>query len=234
MFAPGEVEAIIGVLPASSARGLRNRALVWLMRGSGLRIAEALALRPPDLDLSAPAIRVLHGKGDRDRRVALAPDALPALEAWLERRRVLGYADDQPVFCTHLRGPRGGRPLEPTYVRRMLRRAAREAGVARRAHPHALRHTLATELAREGWPLPAVQAQLGHASAATTDRYLRRVAAHELVDLMRSRRPVRPASPAPRDELTQRLQRITPERRDALISLLDALADEPAEGPTTA
>lgn len=88
----------------------------------------------------------------------------------------------QAVFCTLQ-----GEPMETAYVRALLPRLALKAGIEKRVHAHGLRHTHAAELAREGTPLNLVQAQLGHSSLATTDRYLRHIAPEELVRAMKAR-----------------------------------------------
>jgi site-specific recombinase XerD len=155
--------------------------IVTLYRG-GLRLGEALALRPKDVNLTAGTITILHGKGDRSRTVGLDPGAAAVLERWLERRRALGIGGRAPLFCTL-----AGRPLKPSYVRMLLPRLAAKAGIEKRVHPHGLRHTHAAELAAEGMPLNLVQAQLGHSSLATTDRYLRHIAPAQLIEAMRAR-----------------------------------------------
>ena len=80
-----------------------------------------------------------------------------------------------------------GTPLSPVYVRTMLPRLARKAGIDKRVHAHGLRHTHAAELASEGVPMNAIQAQLGHSSLATTDRYIRHIAPQELIKAMQGR-----------------------------------------------
>jgi site-specific recombinase XerD len=80
-----------------------------------------------------------------------------------------------------------GRPLKPSYVRTMLPRLAARAGITRRVHPHGLRHAHAAELMWEGVPVPIIQRQLGHASLATTDRYLRSIAPADVVEVMQRR-----------------------------------------------
>jgi site-specific recombinase XerD len=103
------------------------------------------------------------------------------LERWLDRRRALAIGGRAPLFCTL-----AGRALKPSYARMLLPRLAAKAGIEKRVHPHGLRHTHA-ELAAEGMPLNLVQAQLGHSSLATTDRYLRHIAPAQLIEAMRAR-----------------------------------------------
>jgi integrase/recombinase XerD len=86
------------------------------------------------------------------------------------------------LFCTL-----SGGPVSSRYVRTMLRRLARKAGVERRVHPHAFRHTFSAELVQEGQSLDVVQQSLGHGSVTTTAKYLRRIAPANLVEVARNR-----------------------------------------------
>ena len=182
ILTPDEVRALIAACSKRAPTGVRNRALLVLLYRAGLRISEALALRPKDVDAAGGTITVLHGKGDRRRTVGLDDGAFDVLARWLERRKALGLTGRQPLFCTL-----DGKPLQSSYVRTLLPRLARKAGVEKRVHPHGLRHTHAAELAREGTPANEIQAQLGHASLATTDRYLRHIQPQQLIDRMRAR-----------------------------------------------
>jgi integrase len=167
--------------------GIRNAGLIATMYGAGLRVSEALALRPSDLDLRNGTVRVKHGKGDRARTVAIDPSAQAYVERWLDKRERLGLNGRQPVLCTITKGDTFGGSLNTSYVRTFLPRLAERAGLERRVHPHALRHSLATALAHEGKPFPAITAQLGHSSTAVTDRYLAKIAPAELVSQIRDR-----------------------------------------------
>jgi integrase/recombinase XerD len=100
------------------------------------------------------------------------------LQDYLGRRR----AWSDYLFCT-----RTGAPLDTSYVRAMLPRLAKKAGVQRRVHAHIFRHTFAVELAREGVPMPLIQRLLGHASLATTSVYLSSLAPEEALNIVRER-----------------------------------------------
>lgn len=177
-------EEIRALLRATNkgATGARNRALIAVLYRSGLRLAEALALRPADVDLDAGTIRVLHGKGDRARTVGMDDGAAGLLARWLAERSKLGLNGRYKLF-TQL----DGSPWAPQAVREMLRRVAVKAGVDKRVHPHGLRHAHAAELSREGTSIRLIQQQLGHASLAVTDRYLRSIAPEEAIAAMRRR-----------------------------------------------
>lgn len=182
ILTPEEVASLIKACSATSSIGLRNRALLTLLYRTGIRLAEALAIKTKDVNLEAGTLTILHGKGDLMRVVGGISSAAPALALWLERRVSLGLNGHQRVFCT-LRGE----PLKPPYVRALMPHLAKKAGILKRVHAHGLRHTHAAELAREGTPLNLVQAQLGHSSLATTDRYLRHIAPEDLVCAMNAR-----------------------------------------------
>ena len=173
-----EVNAILRTLSPRWPTTARNRALIALLYRTGLRCAEALALRPQDVDLVTGTVRVHHGKGDVARTVGIDAGAAPLIRHWLTRRR----AGDGPLFCT-----RDGRPLGTRYVRRMVARIAAKAGVAKRVHPHGFRHTHAAELAREGVPLNVIQRQLGHSNIGTTSRYLDHISPQQVIDAIGAR-----------------------------------------------
>ena len=162
---------------------LRMRALLAVLYRSGLRISEALALYPKDVDLQTGAIRVLHGKGDKPRTAALDPGALAMLQLWLNRRSQLGFSGTDPVFCT-----RSGQQLTTGYIRRWLPRVARQAGIEKRVHAHGLRHTHAAELRSEGIDVGIISKQLGHQSIATTARYLDHIAPLAVIETIGRRR----------------------------------------------
>ena len=177
-----EVRALIRACSNRAPTGIRNRALVTVMYRGGLRLGETLALKPKDIDPDRGTITVLHGKGDRRRTVGVDPGAMAIIMRWVERRSGLGINGRAKLFCTLQ-----GQPLKPSYVRTMLVRVAEKVGIEKRVHPHGLRHTHSYELMMEGVPVPVIQQQLGHASLATTDRYLRHIAPKDVVEVMRQR-----------------------------------------------
>jgi site-specific recombinase XerD len=182
LLSPDEIRALIRACSARAPTGIRNRALIAVLYRGGLRISEALALYPKDVDQVAGTVTVLHGKGDQRRTVGMDPAAFALVERWLDKRRAVGIGPRRPLFCTL-----EGRRLDASYVRRLLPRLARKAGIEKRVHAHGLRHAHAAELAAEGVPVNVVQQQLGHGSLATTDRYLRHIAPRERVEAMRER-----------------------------------------------
>jgi hypothetical protein len=159
-----EVQALLGACSHRSATGVRNRALIALLYCSGLKISEALELGPADWERAEGRLAV---RGRRARRVHLFPAADPYLEAWCAARSARGLGDDEPLFCTLA----GGR-VRDAYVRTLLPRLARKAGIAKRVHALGLRHSFAARLVEAGRSLKEIQEQLGHADVVTTFGYL--------------------------------------------------------------
>jgi len=164
---PNEVRALLERCSRRAPTGIRNRALIMFLYRSGLRISEALNLRPADVDLERHSARVLHGKGNKATVRPFHPSGADALMRWLDRRHLLGLNGNQPLFCTL----QGGQ-LSDRYVRDMLKRYAGKAGITKRVHPHGLRHTYAVELRESGVDIAVISKALGHESIATTARYL--------------------------------------------------------------
>jgi site-specific recombinase XerD len=169
---PGEVEALLDRIPATTPLELRDRALFELAYASGLRAEELVTLDVSSVDFDAETVRV-EGKGDKTRLVPAGEHALAALERYLARARPALSADDaQALFLS-----KSGRRLGTSDIRRRLRTwarlAARGAPALGDAHPHALRHSFATHLLEGGADLRAIQELLGHASISTTQVYTR-------------------------------------------------------------
>lgn len=140
----------------------RDDAVLELLYGSGLRVAELCALRPLDIDLTKGDVTV-WGKGSKQRRVPMSTPAVDALAGWLEARHEL-ITEASPPDAVFLN--RRGKRLGTRDVRRILDRRSSAP-----THPHALRHTFATHLLDGGVDLRAVQELLGHADLATTQHY---------------------------------------------------------------
>jgi len=156
---------------------LRNRALMELLYGSGVRIGEAMSLDVEDIDPEEMMVRVRQGKGRRDRVVPFGPPAARALKTWI------GAMGGQGAL---FRNKNGGR-LSARSARQIVRNAGVNNGVSH-VHPHALRHSCATHLLGAGADLRSIQEQLGHASLSTTQRYTHVDAAH-LLRVYRSAHP---------------------------------------------
>jgi integrase/recombinase XerD len=163
-----QVESILSAAGAGgTALGLRDRALLELLYGTGARISEAVGLDIDDLDLDDGSVRLL-GKGGKQRVVPVGRYALDAVSAYLVRGRValLPGGGGPAVFLNS----RGGR-LSRQSAWSVLRKTASRAGVAVDVSPHTLRHSFATHLLDGGADVRVVQELLGHASVTTTQVY---------------------------------------------------------------
>ena len=169
-----DVRRLLEAPEESSPTGVRDRAILELLYGSGLRISELTGMDVDDLDLEEGSLRVL-GKGGKEREVPLGSFAHDALDAYLTRGR--------PALATGVsRGAlflnaRGGR-LSRQSCARLLGRYVRLAGIDRRVTLHTLRHSFATHLLEGGADVRVVQELLGHASVATTQIYTLVTARH--------------------------------------------------------
>ncbi|HEV8090066.1 MAG TPA: tyrosine recombinase XerC [Actinomycetota bacterium] len=152
--------------PIERAVALRDRAILELLYGSGLRVSEVTSLRRDDFDLDGARVLV-RGKGSKERRVPVSDDAVLAVRAWLADGRVHLAADaGSPLFLN-----RKHKPMSPRDVRAMVDGHAGVLLPGRRIGPHTLRHSYATHLLEGGADIRAVQELLGHSSVATTQRY---------------------------------------------------------------
>jgi integrase/recombinase XerC len=149
---------------------LRDRALVELLYGTGIRIGELVALDVRDLELRALEVRVM-GKGRKERIVPIPEQARRALDAWLEVRRHSGVMSEPLFISLRPRREGGPRRLAAREARRILGERAVRADLGQHVHPHRLRHSYATHLLDMGADLREIQELLGHASLSTTQKY---------------------------------------------------------------
>lgn len=163
------VEDILRMLKeASGEEALRDRAIVVLLYGAGLRVSEVAHLMMGDLDLLGGLLRVM-GKGQKERVVPVGGPVVQLLEQYLRdgrRRHLRGHTNDL-VFP----GRNPARPLTRQAIFKIIRKLATRAGVTRDISPHKLRHSFATHLVRGGADLRSVQLMLGHADLRTTEIY---------------------------------------------------------------
>lgn len=149
--------------------GRRDRAILELFYGSGIRLSELAGLNVADVDLAGSLVKV-RGKGARERLVPLGPPSRDALARWIEERPALVREGR-----TGLEGPlflnRAGGRLSGRSVARLLDAWVRESGIGRKISPHALRHSFATHLLDAGADLRSIQEMLGHKSLSTTQKY---------------------------------------------------------------
>jgi integrase/recombinase XerC len=176
-------------------RAVRDRAILELLYGSGLRVSEACSLNLDDVDLAAATARVL-GKGSKERTVPLGAPCVAALARWLEARPRMvhpkhGTQDPRAVFLA-LRGKRLGTRAVAQLVHEHGAAGAGRADL----HPHALRHTCATHMLDGGADLRAIQEMLGHAKLSTTQRYTH-VSMEHLMRVYDAAHPLARASEVP-------------------------------------
>ena len=166
-LSPGEAERLIAAANGVTPRALRDRALVELLYGAGLRVSEAVGLEKGGVDLDDRLVRVT-GKGGKERVVPVGRPAVDALRRYLARGRPFLDRRHRPELFLNAKG--GG--LTRTGAFLILRRLAEVAGLEPgRVHPHLLRHSFATHLLEGGADLRSVQELLGHADLGTTELY---------------------------------------------------------------
>ena len=174
-----EVDRLIAQPDTSTARGLRDRALIELLYATGMRVTELLSLRPADVNLEASYL-TCTGKGSKQRIVPFGDAAGEWVNRYARDARptLLGRRSSSRLFV-NARG--GGSGLTRVGFWKILKTYAAQAGVTRTLSPHMLRHSFATHLLERGADLRAIQMMLGHADVSTTQIYT-----HVLEQRMRS------------------------------------------------
>jgi len=166
-LSPAETERLIDAATGTTPRALRDRALVELLYGAGLRVSEAMGLERMGVDIDARIVRVV-GKGGKERIVPLGRPAAEAVRRYLALGRPHLDRRYRPELFLNARGG----PLTRAGAFLVLRKLADRAGLdPTRVHPHLLRHSFATHLLEGGADLRSVQEMLGHADLGTTERY---------------------------------------------------------------
>ena len=166
-LSPGEAERLIDAAAGAHPRDLRDRALVELLYGAGLRVTEAVSLDKGGVDLDGRLVRCV-GKGSKERIVPIGRQGAESLRRYLARGRPQLDRRHRPELFLNAHGG----PLTRAGAFLILRRLAAKAGLEPgRVHPHLLRHSFATHLLEGGADLRSVQEMLGHADLATTELY---------------------------------------------------------------
>ena len=161
-----EVEAVIDSVNTSDWLGIRDRAILEILYGCGLRVSEAVGLRISGLYPEEGFIRVI-GKGNKERLVPFCGMALDAVLKYLEvRPQPADAASDDILFLNNR-----GRGLSRVSMFKMVKRQALLAGIRKDISPHTFRHSFATHLVENGADLRVVQEMLGHESITTTEIY---------------------------------------------------------------
>jgi site-specific recombinase XerD len=167
---PGTLDRLLSAPDPGTPQGLRDRAMMELLYGGGLRISELVSLDVGQVNL-AEGTAVVHGKGAKERLVLFGEPAMLALERYLAegRPKLMAGGRGQPSPALFLN--RFGGRLTARSVQELVRRHATAAGIPVDVHPHLLRHSFATHLLDGGADLRIVQELLGHSSPTTTQIY---------------------------------------------------------------
>jgi integrase/recombinase XerD len=167
VLAPDQVADILEAPPSDDDAGIRDRAMLELLYGCGLRVSELVGLDIDRVDLPNQQVRVI-GKGNKERRVPMGDEARERLHRYLGGPR-LAWTAGRPTPAVFVN--QRGRRLSRESVWRTVKRWTAAAGVRERVTPHTFRHSFATHLLEGGADLRVVQALLGHASISTTQLY---------------------------------------------------------------
>lgn len=164
-----QVEALLAAPNTETTMGLRDRTMLELMYASGLRVSEIVSLKTVELGMNEGVVRVVSGKGGKDRLVPFGATAADWLKRYIEEARpqLLGDYQNQYLFIARA----GTEPMARQTFWHMIKRYAIQAGIQVALSPHTLRHAFATHLLNHGADLRVVQLLLGHADISTTQIY---------------------------------------------------------------
>ncbi len=166
-LSPEEVERLLQTPEKTTSLGYRDRTLLELLYGTGLRVSELASLKVEDLHLPEKYLRCV-GKGDKERVVPFGNTAKAMLQEYLTYHRpaLVRQETHSDVFVT-----RRGRPFTRQGIWKLIKVYTHKAGIAQNVTPHTLRHSFASHLLSRGAPLRVIQEMLGHADIATTQIY---------------------------------------------------------------
>lgn len=163
-----EINRLIDAIDASSAEGIRNKAILETLYGSGLRVSELTGLKRSEIYLEAGFLKV-SGKGNKERLIPMSKASIRMVTLYLEQIRVHGKvkAGQEDILFLNRRGSQLSRVMIFTIIKDL----ASKAGISKKISPHTFRHSFATHMVEGGADLRAVQEMLGHASILTTEIY---------------------------------------------------------------
>lgn len=162
-----EINAMIEQIDLSSSEGHRNRAIIEMLYGSGLRVSELTDLKLSNM-YREEGYMLIQGKGSKQRLVPISPEAEKWFVFWMEDR---AHLDVKPEFADIAFLNRYGRQLTRAMIFTIIKRLAASAGIKKTVSPHTLRHSFATHLLQNGADLRIIQQLLGHESITTTEIY---------------------------------------------------------------
>ncbi len=163
-----EINSLIDAIDLSKPEGMRNKAMLEMLYGCGLRVSELVTLKISNLFLDIDLIKII-GKGNKERLVPIGGEAVKYLKIWLQELRVhvaIKPGKEDFVFLN-----RRGSPLSRVMVFLIIKDLATQIGLKKKISPHTFRHSFATHLIEGGADLRAVQEMLGHESITTTEIY---------------------------------------------------------------
>jgi integrase/recombinase XerD len=167
-LSPKEIERIIESVDPDSKQAARDRAIIELLYGSGLRLSELINLNTGDIEFEAGFLRIV-GKGNKQRLAPLGGYAREALKKYLDQRMESPAEETPPAVFLNRSGEKFSRVGLWKLIKRMVARAA----IVKKVTPHTFRHSFATHLLEGGADLRVVQEMLGHADISTTEIYTR-------------------------------------------------------------
>ena len=160
-----EQKQIMSIFNVRYFNSIRNRTIITLFLASGLRLSELINLRWKEINLMTGQLKVLEGKGSKDRILWISDSVLEELRMWKEKQsEKLGICD--LVFTTNSKNK-----LDDRNVRRMVYKYSKRAGISKNVSPHTFRHTFASDLLRSTKNIRLVQKALGHEDLSTTMIY---------------------------------------------------------------
>jgi integrase/recombinase XerD len=162
-----EIDAIIHAIDLSQPEGQRNRAIIEMLYGSGLRVSELVGLKLSNMYLNDDYM-LIEGKGSKQRLVPISPEAKEQFKWWMKDRAKLTIEPGQEDYAFL---NRRGHQLTRAMIFTILRRLCQKAGIQKTISPHTLRHSFATHLLQNGADLRIIQQLLGHEDITTTEIY---------------------------------------------------------------
>ncbi len=162
-----EIDSMVAKIDMSKPEAHRNRAIIEMLYGSGLRVSELINLKLSDMYMREGYLRIV-GKGNKQRLVPISRESVKWFDYWLEDR---GRLDIKPEAMDIAFLNRYGRQLTRAMIFTIIKTLAREAGIQKTISPHTLRHSFATHLLQNGADLRIIQQLLGHESISTTEIY---------------------------------------------------------------
>ena len=165
-----DVNMLLNAPDSTNLLGMRDKAILELLYGSGLRVSEVANLTSEDLMLDNQTAIIREGKGNKDRIVPLTPLSCKAISLYINNRFSTkpAWRDEKHIFLNHM-----GTPLTTRSIARLIDKYARQLAMMMNITPHQFRHSFATHLLNNGADIRAVQEMLGHASLSTTQIYTR-------------------------------------------------------------